>query len=687
MSTLTWLHLSDIHLRESDVYNTNVVLKSLLADIQARIRADHLQPEFIALTGDIAFSSEPAQYRLAQQFFDDLLGITGLGKERLFIVPGNHDVERRAVSFLAAGAPLLLNNNRDAVNDLLSDAGREDRSLILRRFRNYRQFVADYFGERLPFDDDHYFYVKTIEIAGCRVAILGLNTAWMAYSEKDRNQLLLGERQIRAALDEAKGSDLCLALLHHPFDWLQDFDRNYSESMLSRSCHFILHGHMHRVGLQLAQTPNTDTMVIAAGASYESRDYSNSYNFVRIDLSQLCGQVYLRKYSNDDAGFWTEDGDRYRDVPNGIFKFPLPKAQVFVNSLVSKLEKELDEDNLEPGAIRNLNPKVIDRLAAIIESDFKNRRRSPSALYLRTRRQRRAFIALSRMPNEEAVSYLRTLTPAGMKLVPAGSFPMGSDRDDDKVYANEHPMNDVWVNSFYLALYPVTNEDYHLFIEAGGYRDEAYWTKLGWLWVQAYRREPKNQCPLYWTEDCWRKEGDHPVQWISWYEAVAYARWMALRTSAPYRLPTEAEWEKAASWDEQANEKREYPWGNEFQEGVCNLNYPGLLHGTKPVGSYSPACDSAYGIADMPGQVWEWVNSLRQPYPYNPDDGREDPEASGERVFRGGCWANDDPYVARCACRYYPHMVVLPCMNGAAKSYEGPCGMRLALGFPEKDLR
>ncbi|HEX8144561.1 MAG TPA: SUMF1/EgtB/PvdO family nonheme iron enzyme [Pyrinomonadaceae bacterium] len=685
MSTLTWLHLSDIHLSESDSYNSNVVLESLLTDVGERIRADQLHPDFIALTGDIAFSSEPAQYALAQKFLDNLLSITGLRKERLFVVPGNHDVERRAVSFLAAGAPSLLNNNRNAVNELLSDIGKVDRNLILRRFRNYRQFVADYFEQHLPFDDEHYFYVKLIEAAGCRIAILGLNTAWMACSEKDRNQLLLGERQIRAALEEAGGADLCLALMHHPFDWLQDFDRNYSESMLYRSCHFILHGHMHRVGLQLAQTPNTDTMVIAAGASYESRDYRNSYNFVRLDLTELCGQVHLRKYSDDDGGFWVEDGDRYRDVPNGIFKFPLPKARIFVNSLLSKLEKALDEDNLEPGAIRNLNPKVIDRLAEIIQADFKTRRPTPSALHLRTRRQRRAFIALSRMSNEEAVGYLHTLCPAGMKLIPAGSFPMGSDRDDDARCANEHPLSDVWVNSFYLALYPVSNREYHEFIKAGGYGNALYWTKNGWLWVQAYRCKDEDKRPLYWTEDCWRRDADHPVQWLSWYEAYAYARWRALSTGAPYRLPTEAEWEKAAGWDEQKREKREYPWGNEFDHSICNLSYPEAAHGTAAVGSHSPECDSPYGIADMPGQVWEWVSSMRRAYPYNADDGREDLEAAGERVFRGGCWANKDPYVARCACRYYPDMVVLPCMNSGVK-YEGPCGVRLALGFTEKEL-
>jgi 3',5'-cyclic AMP phosphodiesterase CpdA len=98
MSTLTWLHLSDLHFRATHAYDENIVLQALLRDVTDRIQQDGLRPDFVAVSGDIAFSGQPAEYELARRFFDDLLATTGLGKDRLFLVPGNHDVDRSRIS-------------------------------------------------------------------------------------------------------------------------------------------------------------------------------------------------------------------------------------------------------------------------------------------------------------------------------------------------------------------------------------------------------------------------------------------------------------------------------------------------------------------------------------------------------------------------------------------------------------
>ena len=98
MNTITWLHISDLHFRTSQAYDANVVLRALLRDVAERIEQEGLQPDFLAVSGDIAFSGQPAEYDLARRFFDDLLRTTELPKERLFLVPGNHDVNRSLVS-------------------------------------------------------------------------------------------------------------------------------------------------------------------------------------------------------------------------------------------------------------------------------------------------------------------------------------------------------------------------------------------------------------------------------------------------------------------------------------------------------------------------------------------------------------------------------------------------------------
>jgi formylglycine-generating enzyme required for sulfatase activity len=206
-----------------------------------------------------------------------------------------------------------------------------------------------------------------------------------------------------------------------------------------------------------------------------------------------------------------------------------------------------------------------------------------------------------------------------MILIPAGEFLMGSSEDD-----NEKPPHKVYLDTFYIARYPVTNADYKKFVEA-----------------KKYSRRP----------DHWKNgkipqsKEDHPVVNVTWQDAVAYCKW------AGGRLPTEAEWEKAASWDDARREKRRYPWGKDFDKNKCNSSELGT-GGTTPVGAYSAkGGDSPYGISDMAGNVWEWCSSLYREYPYRVDDGREYMQKSGDfRVLRGGS-CDSDPGYARCAYR------------------------------------
>jgi len=320
--TVTWLHLSDLHFRESHKYDEYIILQTLLDDVSERITKDGLQPDFIIVSGDVAFASRPEEYALARRFFEDLLRTVDLPKEYLFLVPGNHDVDRNTISTLAAAATNIL-TTRAAVSQCLTHDG--DRALIFHRFHNYRDFVNGYLGkEHIPFDDSRYFYARSIEVSGWKVAILGLNSAWLASSDKDRNQLLLGERQVRTTLTAAKDADLRLAVMHHPFDWLQDFDRRDVEPMLGASCNFILHGHMHQVGLLQVRTPDTTPMIIAAGACYETREYPNSYNFVQLNPNTGKGKVYLRMYSDQQGGFWAKDTGNYHNAPDGEYAFVFP---------------------------------------------------------------------------------------------------------------------------------------------------------------------------------------------------------------------------------------------------------------------------------------------------------------------------------------------------------------------------
>ena len=240
-----------------------------------------------------------------------------------------------------------------------------------------------------------------------------------------------------------------------------------------------------------------------------------------------------------------------------------------------------------------------------------------------------------------------------MVTIPAGPFLMGTPegeldelaklgRDRDRI-RDEVDQHEVALTAFAISRYPVTNAEYRRFIEDGGYANRDYWTEAGWLqkegsgWPQ----------PRYWEDDQWN-DPSQPVVGVSWYEAAAYCAWLSANTARQYRLPSEAEWEKAA----RGTDGRRYPWGNPWDPSRCNNSESGPGR-TTPVGQY-PEGDSPYGVGDMVGQVWEWCRSKYAPYPYDPSDGREDPEGDELRVLRGGSWGDRSAAAAcRCGFRYW----------------------------------
>jgi formylglycine-generating enzyme required for sulfatase activity len=229
-------------------------------------------------------------------------------------------------------------------------------------------------------------------------------------------------------------------------------------------------------------------------------------------------------------------------------------------------------------------------------------------------------------------------------FVPSGPFLMGSGDDDKEAYGDEKPQHTVEVGDFSIGKYPVTVEQYARFVEAGGYGENRYWTEAGWQWRQSQKREE----PSYWNDPQWHIS-NHPVVGVTWYEAMAYCRWLGETMGRECRLPTEAEWEKAAR-EGSEGKARIYPWGDEsITPERANYGETGIGR-TSPVGAF-PVNESPYGALDMIGNAWEWCNSLKADYPYQAEDGREDMSGSGWRILRGGSW-DDGRRHCRCAYRY-----------------------------------
>jgi iron(II)-dependent oxidoreductase len=232
--------------------------------------------------------------------------------------------------------------------------------------------------------------------------------------------------------------------------------------------------------------------------------------------------------------------------------------------------------------------------------------------------------------------------------IPAGPFVMGTDTDP-WAFDNERPAHAVELPAFVIDATPTTNGQFVEFVDAGGYDDPAHWTDAGWKW----RQEAALEHPEFWSHrpDGWyRRRFGHdeplpplePVQHVCWYEADAYARW------AGKRLPSEAEWEKAASWDPAAGEaiKRAVPWSiaadPDTATALATLWQPGRRFGPDDVAAH-PDGASPYGVLDLLGGVWEWTGTEFDGHPgFASFPYREYSEVffgDGYRVLRGGSWA------------------------------------------------
>jgi formylglycine-generating enzyme required for sulfatase activity len=307
-----------------------------------------------------------------------------------------------------------------------------------------------------------------------------------------------------------------------------------------------------------------------------------------------------------------------RVIPALIRGAPMPQSRDLPADL-----KKLSRRNAIVISDR-FHPEV-DRLIKVVEKVLSAPLSAPAAKAAIEKKPKRSA--------PPAPSKQKIITPARQDfepeliLIPAGEFLMGSDPKKDKDAQDiERPQHTVYLPDYYIAKTPVTNAQYAAFVEATGHELRGHWNEK------------------------WHPSGeqDHPVVKVSWHDAVAYCQWLTEKSFQTCRLPTEAEWEKAA----RSTDGRIYPWGNQWDKRLCNTREGGKNEPT-PVGAY-PDGASPYGVLDIAGNVWEWcATQWGESYPYNveKDEWSEGYlESSGDRVVRGGSW-RDLQLSARCAFR------------------------------------
>ncbi len=349
MTTLTWLHLSDFHFEadpkdERPHWRRDRVMAALADQLPDLLNQASIWPDAVFVTGDIAHSGKADEYREAAAFFKKLGAVLKLDPKRhWFVAPGNHDVDRASLNLLDKKTRLHL--NEEEAGALLDD--QDIWAQFAARQTAFFEFAKKFLGAKRAWNPKTPWKTELFPIGSAKedavAAILCLNTAWASQDDEDDRKIMLGERQVQAALDEANqaGAGLKIALMHHPLADLAKFDAQQCGSLLKspQGCQFILHGHLHQTSLEQGFTPSAARFELAAGACWDKDKHARNpfaFSAVKLDLETGKGRVYVWSYSHSDAGIWSKDNKLYKKMKNGYWGFNLKRNADNNNLLPNK---------------------------------------------------------------------------------------------------------------------------------------------------------------------------------------------------------------------------------------------------------------------------------------------------------------------------------------------------------------
>jgi len=334
---LRYLHLSDLHLSYKDMmgddwavgaFNEDVVTRSMIEKIKKiREGAENADPfDFVLITGDIARYGKREEYAVAQVFCQRLLEAAGLPPRRLYLIPGNHDVNRAEVKD-SHQKRFYRFENQDEITDLLTD--QDIFPVVMRKFAEFNRF-AEQAMDRQHFTETVYHMVESLPLEknGRRVKVnlVGLNSALMAgYDGDDQKKLALGLHQTHRALDRLdETATISIGFFHHPFPCFHPADK-VCENRLMQNLDLIHTGHFHEPENSHVRSAAGQAVIIGAGAAFESRESYNSFNIVEINLATGKGTSQFYKYLPNHH-IWKKDTDANPRDPKGIFPFSLDRV-------------------------------------------------------------------------------------------------------------------------------------------------------------------------------------------------------------------------------------------------------------------------------------------------------------------------------------------------------------------------
>ncbi|NTJ51521.1 hypothetical protein G6K93_31405 [Agrobacterium rhizogenes] len=349
MPRIVLLHLSDLHFSKDKMADQAIVIKALAEDIyKNRLEAD-LNPDLVFFSGDLVQAGEDrSSFDLAyQNFIEPVLKAADLPIEKFHIVPGNHDISRasaRSPSYVERGLKEDLNST-DVVNQFVDSitSGKDNGDIPFARLQNYEDFQR-VSGNSNHCAEDRFLKTYRHNVAGVNIGIACFNTAWRSTGEndeRDRRSMLLGERNVDNAISELAGCSLRLAMFHHPFDWLTDFDEAAVSSRLMAEFDVLMCGHIHRNEPQARLTPSGNAILSQSGCIYQysDRKHFNGYQYIIIDFDKSEVNFEIRSWYDAPRRSFDKALNISR---NGEAKFPLsPRAGNGTHAFIEAFLREV----------------------------------------------------------------------------------------------------------------------------------------------------------------------------------------------------------------------------------------------------------------------------------------------------------------------------------------------------------
>jgi predicted phosphodiesterase len=299
--SVTWLHVSDFHFKGGDPYDRDVVLGALVRSVKEFREKEGRQPDFVFATGDVAHSGQSTEYQSATKFFDSLLAAAGVDKQHLYVIPGNHDVDR----IQGAGLARTLGSREDADTYFGPSIPKNH---ITQKQLAFQQWYDHYFDgiRRFP-QTSTCAPVEVVDVKGITIGILQLNSALFCQGDDDHAKLWIGRRCLAAAVEDltARSAALNIALVHHPLEWLHDAERANIRAELQSHVDLILRGHLHEPDVEGVAGVMGDALHMAAGASYNSREWPNRALYASLENDQV--RVFPIRYEDQPRERWAPD--------------------------------------------------------------------------------------------------------------------------------------------------------------------------------------------------------------------------------------------------------------------------------------------------------------------------------------------------------------------------------------------